>query len=76
MPHFLKQSHRKRYSTCKGFPTEIFDPSVSNCRGGPIQSEVDLKLEQRAKVYSTLMNGYDNDEATELFRQFKGYCGA
>ena len=24
---------------------------------------------QRAKVYPTRMNGYENDEATELFRQ-------
>ena len=28
------------------------------------------KLGQRAKVYPTRMNGYENDEATELFRQF------
>ncbi len=28
------------------------------------------KFGQRAKMYPTLMNGYENDEATELFRQF------
>jgi transposase len=28
------------------------------------------KLGQRAKMYPTRMNGYENDEATELFRQF------
>ncbi|MDO6614746.1 hypothetical protein Q4505_04030, partial [Pacificibacter sp. 1_MG-2023] len=27
------------------------------------------KFGQRAKVYPTRMNGYENDEATELFRQ-------
>ena len=27
------------------------------------------KIGQRAKMYPTLMNGYENDEATELFRQ-------
>lgn len=27
------------------------------------------KFRQRAKMYSTVMNGYENDEATELFRQ-------
>lgn len=27
------------------------------------------KFGQRAKVYPTLMNGYENDEATEFFRQ-------
>ena len=27
------------------------------------------KIGQRAKVYPTRMNGYENDEATELFRQ-------
>jgi hypothetical protein len=27
------------------------------------------KTGQRAKVYPTRMNGYENDEATELFRQ-------
>lgn len=26
------------------------------------------KIGQRAKVYPTRMNGYENDEATELFR--------
>jgi hypothetical protein len=26
------------------------------------------KFGQRAKVYPTLMNGYENDEATEFFR--------
>ena len=27
------------------------------------------KFGQRAKMYPTLMNGYENDEATEFFRQ-------
>jgi hypothetical protein len=27
------------------------------------------KFGQRAKMYPTLMNGYGNDEETELFRQ-------
>ena len=27
------------------------------------------KFGQRAKMYPTRMNGYENDEATELFRQ-------
>jgi hypothetical protein len=34
------------------------------------------KLGQRAKVYPTRTNGYENDKATELFRQFQSYCGA
>ncbi len=33
------------------------------------------KFGQRAKVYPTRMNGYENDEATELFRQVQGYGG-
>jgi hypothetical protein len=28
------------------------------------------KFGQRAKMYPTRTNGYENDEATELFRQF------
>ena len=34
------------------------------------------KFGQRAKVYPTRTNGYENDKATELFRQFQSYCGA
>jgi hypothetical protein len=34
------------------------------------------KFGQCAKMYPNRMNGYDNDETTELFRQIQGYCGA
>ena len=34
------------------------------------------KFGQRAKVYPTRTNGYENDKVTELFRQFQSYCGA
>ena len=35
-----------------------------------------VKFGQCAKMYPNRMNGCDNDETTELFRQFQGYCSA
>jgi phosphoglycolate phosphatase-like HAD superfamily hydrolase len=34
------------------------------------------KSGQRAKMYPTRTNGYENDETTELFRQIQGYSSA
>ena len=50
------------------FVNGIFAPGVSTgrCKTG---LEVSGKFGQRAKMYPTRRNGYENDKATELFRQ-------